>query len=123
MEKFKFFKELIKVLYAIRNAINNKKGNEGGGNLSWYDFLSAQTDKVPLFAGKEGNIVNLKELSISEKLPKGPWLYFEKSYDSLDTTKFTTYQYDDYTIAFYGDARVKYEQEINGKTYYYYQSD
>lgn len=44
MEKFKFVKELIKVLYEIRNAIKGNN-NEGEGNsdneqnYTWYDFI------------------------------------------------------------------------------------
>ena len=121
-------RELIKAIYAIANAIKGEsgRGDSAKDNLTWYDFLSTQTDKVPVFAGNE-RIVNLKELSISENLPNGPWLYFEKSYDAWDVPRFTTYEYhnqdNNQIIAFYGGNNVEYEQEINGKTYYYYQTD
>lgn len=134
MEKFKFMKELIKVLYEIRNAIKSKEGNEGGGNnLTWYDFLSARTNDVPLFAGYEGNIVNLKEVSVLENLPvdsnHGGYFFYEKEYDLSYFLELISYSQDAINSQNAikiklslngGEFNKKATQEIDGKTYYYY---
>ena len=131
MEKFKFMKELIKVLYEIRNAIKSKEGNEGGGNnLTWYDFLSARTNDVPLFAGYEENIVNLKELSVLENLPvnsnDGGYFFYEKEYDLSYFLELISYSQDAIKTKLSlngGGFNKKATQEIDGKTYYYYYDD
>lgn len=148
----KVAQELIKALYAIRNAINGDGGgNNQQGDLSWYDVLSIIYPVAPIAITEyeytnNPSLIYLKDISIKDELPiksegqsyDGTFLYdvpglgdySDSQGDSLkkiDLYKYDSFQdYDNNVVQglrFLSAGPVQYSKTINGITFYIYQSD